>query len=157
MPPDGTERRRAPRRAPQPDESLSRVKLRTGRELAVVNISSTGALVEGLTRLLPGTRAEVHLVTRNGRVLVRTRIVRSLVWRLEPDVVCYRSALAFETAVDAEAPSERKEPNGPALSERSELNDSLRESKGYALPTEFPPNHESPGIRYPSAELEGRV
>ncbi len=145
MPPDA-DRRRAPRRTPHPDESLCRVKLRTGRELTVVNISSAGALVEGLTRLLPGTHAEVHLVTRHGRVLVRTRIVRSLVWRLGPEVVWYRSALAFETPVDTES-----------LGERSESGDSPRESKGNPLPAEIPRNDEAPGIRYPTAEVEGGV
>ena len=47
MPPNDSERRRAVRRVPHPDETLSRVRLRTGRELAVVDISSSGALVEG--------------------------------------------------------------------------------------------------------------
>jgi hypothetical protein len=86
------------------------VRLRTGRELAVVDISASGALVEGPTRLLPNTRTEIHIVTRQGRALVRTRVVRSLVWRLERDLVCYRTALAFDTAVDTdvdEQPGER--------------------------------------------------
>jgi hypothetical protein len=184
MPPSELDRRRALRRIPQPDESLSRAKLRTGRELTVINISSSGALVEGLTRLLPGTRADVHLVTRHGRVLVRTRIVRSLVWRLAPDVVCYRSALAFDTAVDTEfelkgqseskepALSERRESKEPALSERRESKElalserreskepalsERRESKGYDVPGEIPGDNARPGIHYPSAEVEDRV
>jgi hypothetical protein len=142
MPPSETDRRRAPRRIPQPDESLARARLRTGRELTVINISSSGALVEGPTRLLPGTRADVHLVTRHGRVLVRTRIVRSLVWRLEPDVVCYRSALAFDTEVDTDA--------ALTLSERSE-------SSGYPIPAQNVGNDETPGMHYPSAEVDGCV
>jgi hypothetical protein len=145
---------------PQPDESLSRAKLRTGRELTVIDISSSGALVEGPTRLLPGTRTDVHLVTRHGRVLVRARIVRSLVWRLEPDVVCYRSGLAFDAAVDidcAPAVSERSESNRPALSECSESSGSLRESKGYELPAEIVGNDERPGRPYPLADVEGRL
>ena len=77
MPPNGFDRRRAVRRVPQPTETLSRMRLRTGRELAVVDISPSGALVEGATRLLPGTHVDVHVVTRHGRVLVRTRVVRS--------------------------------------------------------------------------------
>jgi hypothetical protein len=185
MRPDEADRRRAPRRIPQPGESLARARLRTGRELTVIDISSSGALVEGLTRLLPGTRADVHFVTRHGRVLVRTRIIRSLVWRLEPDAVCYRSALAFDTAVDTDfasnepvlserresnglalsersessglALSERSEPSGLGLSERSEPNGSLRESKGYELPGEILGNHEGAGIHYPSAEVDERV
>ena len=101
MPREETERRRAPRRVLQSGDALARVRLRTGRELAVVDISACGALVEG-ARLLPGTHADIHVVTRHGRTLVRTRVVRSLVWHLEADVVCYRTALAFATDVDTE-------------------------------------------------------
>jgi hypothetical protein len=82
------------------------VRLRTGRELTVVNISASGALVEGITRLLPNTHTEIHIVTRHGRALVRTRVVRAQVWRLARDLVCYRTALAFDTAVDTEVDSQ---------------------------------------------------
>ena len=153
MPPSDMERRRAVRRSPQPDEALSRVRLRTGRELAVVDISGTGALVEGQTRLLPGTRTDVHVVTRHGRVLVRARVVRSLVWRLERDLVCYRTALAFDLVVDTEAATastENSESNGPALSERSE-------SKGYAIPAEIAGNGEPQGIAYPDDIIGGQA
>jgi hypothetical protein len=142
MPPNGPERRRAVRRTPHPDESLSRVRLRTGRELAVIDISSAGALIEGTTRLLPGTRTDVHVVTRHGRLLVRTRVIRSFIWRLERDVVCYRTALEFDAAVETDA--------DPTLSERSE-------SKGYQVPAEIPKNDEAPGTRYPDAMAERGV
>jgi hypothetical protein len=137
MPRDDTERRRASRRVPQPDETLARVRLRTGRELGVVNISTCGVLVEGSTRLLPGTHADVHVVTRHGRTLVRTRVIRSLVWHLEADAVCYRAALAFDTAVDTDS--------GPALSERSESN-------GYPVPTKSPVIEGGAGNGYPNSQ-----
>jgi hypothetical protein len=150
MPPEDVDRRRSVRRAPQSNEALSRVRLRTGRELTVVNISAVGALVEGSTRLLPGTRAEVHVVTRHGRILVRARVVRSLVWRLEAATVWYRTGMAFDAAVDTEVgPNERRDSNGPALSER-------RESNGYSLPVEIPANHGGPGIRYPGIDAGER-
>jgi hypothetical protein len=101
MPPD-IDRRLAPRRRPQSKDTLSRVRLRTGREMVVVDISSAGALVEGITRLLPGTHADVHIVTRHGRVLVRARVVRAMVCHLEADVIRYRAALAFDTPIDTE-------------------------------------------------------
>jgi hypothetical protein len=142
MPRDDTERRRACRRVPQPDETVARVRLRTGRELGVVNISTCGVLVEGGTRLLPGTHADVHVVTRHGRMLVRTRVTRSFVWQLEADAVCYRAALAFETSVDTEAYG------GPALSERSESN-------GYPVPAKSPVIEGGVGNGYPNAEAEG--
>src|SRR4029434_7280579 len=97
-----SERRRGVRRIPQPDETLARVRLRTGRALAVINISPSCALVEGITRLLPGTHADVHIVTRHGRILVRARVVRAMVWYLEADVVRYRAGLTFDTPVDTE-------------------------------------------------------
>jgi hypothetical protein len=103
MPSSRPERRRALRRVPGSGETLSRFRLRTGRELSVVDISPVGALTEGPTRLLPGTRTDVHVVTRQGRVLVRTRVVRAWVWHLEPDMVRYRAALAFDEALDTEA------------------------------------------------------
>lgn len=124
MPPNDPDRRRSVRRVPQPTETLSRMRLRTGRELAVVDISPCGALVEGATRLLPGTHVDVHVVTRHGRVLVRMRVVRSSVWQLQADAVSYRTALAFDAAVDTEV-------------------------EGYPLPIETPVIEGGPGSPYP--------
>src|SRR5688572_31460819 len=138
MAPKDSERRRAARRTPQPVEAMSLVRLRTGRELGVVNISGHGVLLEGLTRLLPNTHTDIHIVTRHGRVLVRTRVVRALVWRLERDLVCYRTALAFETAVDTDA--------GSAQTEGSESN-------GYSVPAEIPGNINAPGIEIGRAHV----
>jgi hypothetical protein len=123
------DRRLFARRVPRPDETLARARLRTGRELTVVNVSSSGALVESVTRLLPGTRADVHIVTRHGRVLVRTRVVRAMVWRLEADVVCYRAALAFDTTLDTD---------------------------GYAVPAENPMFEGGLGRSYPDSAAESR-
>jgi PilZ domain-containing protein len=97
---DFIERRRIPRRAPDPGEVLSRVRLRGGREWTVVDLSAGGALLEGESRLLPGTHVDAHVTTRDGRVLVRARVMRAWVVRLRADAVGYRAALAFETSVD---------------------------------------------------------
>jgi PilZ domain-containing protein len=97
---DFVERRRMPRRIPEPGEVLSKVRLRGGREWTVVDISSGGALLDGDNRLLPGTHVDVHVTTRDGRVLVRARVVRASVVRLRADVVGYHAALAFEASVD---------------------------------------------------------
>jgi hypothetical protein len=85
---------------PDAQEPLCQVRLRTGRELSVVDLSSEGALVEG-ARLLPGTHVDVHVTTRDGRVLVRSRVVRSYVASVKADAVQYRGALAFDRAIDA--------------------------------------------------------
>jgi hypothetical protein len=79
------------------------MRLRAGRDLGVLDVSDAGALVEGPTRLLPGTRVDVHVVPHTGRVLVRSRVVRSWVHGLAADGVTYRSGLAFEQRIDATA------------------------------------------------------
>jgi hypothetical protein len=79
---------------------LSRARLRGGRELVVLELSNCGALVEGTTRLLPGTHVDVHLITGDGRTLVRGRIVRASVCAVDAEVVRYRGAIAFEHWVD---------------------------------------------------------
>jgi hypothetical protein len=88
---------------PAGDEPVSRVRLRAGRELTVIDLSNCGALIEGPARLLPGTHVDVHVVTKDGRTLVRSRVVRAFVCQLEADVVCYRGAIAFERAIDTSA------------------------------------------------------
>src|SRR5262245_974936 len=94
------DRRRTARRVPDAGDVLARVRLRGGRELSVLNISPSGALVEGETRLLPNTHVDVHVTTRDGRVLARARVVRGWVFYLTADSVRYRHALAFETPID---------------------------------------------------------
>jgi hypothetical protein len=81
------------------DEPLSQIRLRAGRQLAVIDVSDTGVMAEGEMRLLPGTHVEVHLVTCDGRQLVRSRIVRAFVHQLCATRVLYRGALAFDRPV----------------------------------------------------------
>jgi len=90
------ERRRTPRRIPHPSDPTARLRLRTGREVTVVDMAATGALVETEGRLLPGTGVDVHVMTTDGRQLVRSRVVRAFVWGVWSDRIVYRGALAFE-------------------------------------------------------------
>jgi hypothetical protein len=76
------------------------VRLRTGRELTVINVSPLGVLVEGPTRLLPGTHLDVHVTSAQGRIPIRARVVRYHVWSLTADVIQYRGALAFGVLVE---------------------------------------------------------
>ena len=94
------ERRQHIRRSPDTDETLSHIRLRTGPALAVLDLSDGGALVEGDVRLRPGTHIEVHVVTRDGRTLVRGRITRAYVFALTAAGVCYRAGLAFDRDVN---------------------------------------------------------
>jgi hypothetical protein len=102
--------------------------------MTVVDVSDHGALLEGGARLLPGTHVDVHIVTRHGRVLVRSRIVRAFVSHVQRDAVRYRGALAFECRVD----TSRHE---------------------YSVPTPIGGFTETSGIDYPAVAgaQEGRV
>ena len=94
------ERRRSMRRAIDEGEPLRFARLRTGGQLRVVDASSSGALTETRERLLPGRHLDVHIVVSMGRVLVRARVTRAYVWRLQADAIDYRAALAFDQAID---------------------------------------------------------
>ena len=95
-----SDRRRVGRRTPAGNEPVSRVRLRIGPELHVLNVGDDGVLVESTTRLLPGARVDVHVVGRHGRVLVRSRVVRAWVSEVGATMVRYRSALLFDAPVD---------------------------------------------------------
>ena len=99
---DAIDRRHAKRRMPGSEESLCRVKLRIGPELNVIDIGGQGVLVEGPARLTPGARVDVHVVPRQGRVLVRTTVVRVYVSQLRGDTVIYRAGLRFDHPIDVE-------------------------------------------------------
>lgn len=101
--PTQLERRVAARRPPAADEPLACARLRTGRECRVVNLSNSGALLESAGRLLPGTHVDIHLVVRDGRMLVRGRVLRAFVCELSSDGVRYRAAVAFDHPVDTAA------------------------------------------------------
>jgi hypothetical protein len=94
------ERRRAARRAPADDEPVARVRLRAGSHLTVIDVSNAGVLVEGTARLLPGTHVDVHIIGAEGRLLVRSRVVRACVSHVEAERIRYRGALAFERDVE---------------------------------------------------------
>jgi len=100
MPTDLGERRRFRRYVPAPEQALSRVRLRTGQPLDVLNISAAGILVESATRLLPDAHVDVHVASVHGRVLVRARVLRCAVSRLSAEEVHYRGAMAFEGVLD---------------------------------------------------------
>jgi hypothetical protein len=98
------------------------MRVRAGRELDVIDISSTGALVEGEARLLPGRHLDVHVVSSTGRTLARSRVVRAFVSALTSDRVLYRGALAFEQSLSLGPP-----PGGISLP--------LTDGKGNNLPS----------------------
>ncbi len=76
---------------------LGTARVVPGRDVAVVNVSPGGALVEGETRLVPGAEIDLQLAAPEGRLLVRGRVLRCYVSRLTPGTrVRYRGAVVFE-------------------------------------------------------------
>ncbi len=91
-----TDRRRSPRRPAAAGRS-PRVRVRPGQEAALVDIGTGGALVEGPSRLLPGSRVVMQFIVPGGTVTVRGRIVRCEVAALDPARgVRYRGAVSFD-------------------------------------------------------------
>ena len=97
------ERRRALRRFVAAGEPLATARLRTGGQLRLLDASSWGALAETTERLLPGRQLDVHIVSAQGRMLVRSRVARAFVARLEADALHYHAALSFDRALDVRA------------------------------------------------------
>ena len=94
------ERRAGRRVAPASTAWSPSALLRPGQEVALINLSSGGALVESPTRLKPGAPAELQLLGP-WRCVVRGRIDRCRVIRLEP--LRYEGAIRFDAQLDPRA------------------------------------------------------
>lgn len=94
------ERRAGARWSPPVDGPGPSVRLRSGDALTVVNMSRIGVLVASATRLAPGVRIGVHVVTREGRLLIRASVVRCSVTSVAADHIEFHGALAFEDTVE---------------------------------------------------------
>ena len=85
---------------------ISGVKLGWGLDLRLLNISSSGLLVESGIRLTPGNRTTFQLAGPHRDIVVAARVVRSRVSSVDPLGVRYVSAAQFEQAFDALTPGE---------------------------------------------------
>lgn len=91
------ERRAFCRRQPAIGSWLRHARVRAGREVAVLDVSGGGALVECRTRLLPGISIELQLLTPKAVRRVPARVVRCQVANICPvRGVMYRAGLAFD-------------------------------------------------------------
>ena len=82
--------------------SITGIRLSPGESVSLVNISSSGVLAEGKTRLVPGTRVTVHF--EGGAVKppqIKARVVRCQVSAIASGgLLQYQSAIAFEGRVE---------------------------------------------------------
>ena len=93
---DTIDRRHACRHHTFDQHGIEHARVRPGREVLIVNVSSGGVLVETPHRLLPGYPIELHLRTGEQRVSVRGRVLRCAVARLRADDLWYRGAIGFD-------------------------------------------------------------
>ena len=80
------------------------MRLRPGREAALINLCERGALVEGSARLHPGAHVVLHLVGPAPSGSIKGTIVRCHVSSICGRTgIRYRGAISFETAVDVQS------------------------------------------------------
>jgi len=106
------ERRIAERKTSADVPWLSAIKLAWGPEVALVNISTTGVLVETGSKFQPGSTADLHLSGPETNLIVPVRFVRSAVSRIDGLGVKYHAAAAFENEIELVRP--RRRSNAPA-------------------------------------------
>ena len=71
-------------------------RIRAGHRLVIIDLSVSGALVEGRRPLRPDSRVDVHLECDAQRALVGARVLRCSVAAIDAESgVTYRAALAF--------------------------------------------------------------
>ena len=71
-------------------------RVKPGHDVELIDISSGGALVEGVRRLLPGTAVELFLVAGDLCASIRGRVLRCAIVGLKPTSVTYRGAIGFD-------------------------------------------------------------
>ena len=95
------DRRRTIRRQRTELSWLRQLRLRPGLDVALVNLSAGGALVETSTRLRPGARTLVRLTGVSGSWTVSSLVSRSWVAAIDAKQgLVYRGALVFDKALD---------------------------------------------------------
>ena len=81
--------------------AITAMRLSPGEAVALVNISSSGVLVEGKTRFVPGTRVTVHFEGTIKPNQIKARVIRCQVSAIgSGGSLQYQSAIAFEGRMD---------------------------------------------------------
>ena len=96
------------------DHRIVSASVRPGHRVRLIDVSSTGALIETNHRLLPGASVELQVESGTGRASVRGQVLRCAVVRLRPTWVCYRGAIAFDRHLPWFV-DERREPSTPQV------------------------------------------
>jgi PilZ domain len=98
-------RRAEPRYAPSAVPSITSVRTFSGDPLTLVNISTTGVLVEGGTRMKPGERVALVLEGLEPNQ-ISGRVVRTVVSAIGgTGTLCFQTGIAFDQRVTLPLPS----------------------------------------------------
>ena len=95
---------------------LSTVRLPWGLEVRLLNISSTGLLLESGSKLTPGNVTELRLCGPDTELVLPVRFVRSEIGAVDHVGVTYRTAATFEKALKLLGPARTfsRETSSPA-------------------------------------------
>ena len=83
---------------------LSTIKLPWGLEVRLLNMSTSGVLVETTSKFTPGSVAELEIAGTDDSFVVPARFVRSEIVGVDARGVRYRAAAVFEREVDLDGP-----------------------------------------------------
>ena len=92
---------------------LSGIKFSSGPDVQLINISSTGVLVESGSKFAPGSTTELHLSGPETNLVIPVRFIRSAVARTDELGVRYYAAAAFAKALDLAGPRRTDAPAIP--------------------------------------------
>lgn len=128
--------RRAALRKPLGDIPwLSRARLAWGAEIALVNISTSGVLLESGSKFAPGTTTDLHLSGPETNLVVPVRFVRSEISKIDALGVRYQAAARFGEEIDLGGPSRaRALPASPPQALAALLESALVKAAGSAEP-----------------------
>ena len=103
----GAERRSTPRREFSGGYLPPTTRIRPGTEVTVVNLSASGALIEGTVRLRPGGHYELCVDLPARTITIAALVRRAFVARLDARFgMRYRAALEFEFPVPWPVPAD---------------------------------------------------
>ncbi len=71
-------------------------RVRPGRQVSVIDLSVSGALIETSHRLLPGTNVELQVEGTDRTMTIRGRVLRCAVSQVRSSSLSYRGAIAFD-------------------------------------------------------------
>src|SRR5215213_9646035 len=93
---DRSDRRESARHPSPAALGIISARVRPGHDVALVDLSPGGALIESSHRLLPGRVVELSLQTAARRINVSGQVLRCTVSAVHPARMSYRGALRFE-------------------------------------------------------------